>query len=140
MNRIRDFAPGDEKEKQLKITSDGSVRYVRAFRMRSSLSPKINAYPYDIQIASVTLSSGDYSTSKLELNTTSWDNLVKKDSGAKTSGWLTNQTAIKTLQYKYFDRNTEWDFIAYSQGLILLADTLLLRYVRYVTPIKCKPL
>ena len=116
MNRIRDFAPGDEKEKQLKITSDGSVRFVRAFRMRSSLSPKINAYPYDIQIASVTLSSGDYSTSKLVLNTTTWDKLLRQKGGSKTSGWQTDEEAIRLVQYKYFDRNTEWDFIAYSQG------------------------
>ena len=120
MNRIRDFAPGDEKEKQLKITSDGSVRFVRAFRMRSSLSPKINAYPYDIQIASVTLSSGDYSTSKLVLNTTTWDKLLRQKGSSKTTGWKTNEQAIKVVQYKYFDRNTEWDFIAYSEGLKLL--------------------
>ena len=81
------------------------------------MSPKVNAYPYDIQIASVTLSSGDYSTSKLVLNTTTWDKLLSRRSDGKITGWQTNEQAIKVVQYKYFDRNTEWNFIAYSNGL-----------------------
>ena len=57
LNRIRDFSPGDEKKRQLKIDSSGNVRYVRSFRMRSSMSPSIGNYPYDVQVATLTLAS-----------------------------------------------------------------------------------
>ena len=69
LNRIRDCSPGDEKKRQLKIDSSGNVRYVRSFRMRSSMSPSIENYPYDVQVATLTLASGDYSTHKLNLTT-----------------------------------------------------------------------
>ena len=54
LNRIRDFSPGDEKKRQLKIDSSGNVRYVRSFRMRSSMSPSIENYLFDVQVAPLT--------------------------------------------------------------------------------------
>ena len=49
INRVNDFSPVDEKQRQLKINSNGEVRYTRAYRIRSMLSSSLGNYPYDVQ-------------------------------------------------------------------------------------------
>ena len=50
LNRVNDFSPIDEKQRQLKIVSSGKVRYTRAYRMRAMLSSSLSFYPYDVQV------------------------------------------------------------------------------------------
>ena len=118
LNRIRDFSPGDEKKRQLKIDSGGNVRYVRTFRMRSSMSPSIENYPYDVQVAILTLASGDYSTHKLNLTTDTWTSLILNRTNHDLKSWLTSPKALniilhyssridlseeRSVLYNYFD-------------------------------------
>ena len=126
LNRIRDFAPGDEKERQLKIDSSGNVRFVRSFRIRSSMSPSIGSYPYDVQVASLILASGDYSTEKLNLTTDYWTEYVHNVTGGGRldSGWLTSKRAMEIIHYKYVDQNTEWQFLAYKFSTKELIDVV----------------
>ena len=49
LNRVNDFSPIDEKQRQLKVESNGQVKYTRAFRIRSMLSSSLDNYPYDVQ-------------------------------------------------------------------------------------------
>ena len=53
LNRVNDFSPIDEKQRQLKIVSSGKVRYTRAYRMRAMLSSSLSFYPYDVQVSSL---------------------------------------------------------------------------------------
>ena len=50
LNRVNDFSPIDEKQRQLKVVSSGKVRYNRAYRMRAMLSSSLSFYPYDVQV------------------------------------------------------------------------------------------
>ena len=50
LNRVNDFSHIDEKNRPVKITSNGKVRYTRAYRMRAMLSSSISFYPYDVQV------------------------------------------------------------------------------------------
>ena len=50
LNRVNDFSPIDEKQRQLKVVSSGKVRYTRAYRMRAMLSSSLSFYPYDVQV------------------------------------------------------------------------------------------
>ena len=72
LNRVNDFSPTDEKQRQLKIESSGKVVYSRAYRMRSMLSSSLNSYPYDTQFANIILSSADYSSEKVKLTVHQW--------------------------------------------------------------------
>ena len=49
INRVNDFSPVDEKQQQLKIESNGKVKYSRSYRMRSMMSSSLSYYPYDVQ-------------------------------------------------------------------------------------------
>ena len=49
LNRVNDFSPVDEKKRQLKVESNGKVRYSRSYRMRSMMSSSLGHYPYDVQ-------------------------------------------------------------------------------------------
>ena len=49
LNRVNDFSPVDEKKRQLKVESNGKVRYSRSYRMRSMMSSSFGYYPYDVQ-------------------------------------------------------------------------------------------
>ena len=49
LNRVNDFSPVDEKKRQLKVESNGKVRYSRSYRMRSMMSSSLGYYPYDVQ-------------------------------------------------------------------------------------------
>ena len=51
LNRVNDFSPIDEKQRQLKILSSGKVKYTRAFRMRAMLTSSLSLYPYDVQVS-----------------------------------------------------------------------------------------
>ena len=55
LNRADDFPHGDEKERPVKITSNGNVRYTRGYRMRAMLSSSISFYPYDVQVSRLTV-------------------------------------------------------------------------------------
>ena len=50
LNRADDFSHIDEKQRPVKISSNGKVRYTRAYRMRAMLSSAISFYPYDVQV------------------------------------------------------------------------------------------
>ena len=50
LNRVNDFSPIDEKQRQLKILSSGKVKYTRAYRMRAMLTSSLSLYPYDVQV------------------------------------------------------------------------------------------
>ena len=58
LNRVNDFSPIDEKQRQLKIVSSGKVRYTRAYRMRAMLSSSLAFYPYDVQVNTLSLARG----------------------------------------------------------------------------------
>ena len=49
LNRVNDFSPVDEKKRQLKVESNGKIRYSRSYRMRSMMSSSLGHYPYDVQ-------------------------------------------------------------------------------------------
>merc|ERR1712131_534463 len=66
LNRVNDFSPVDEKKRQLKVESNGKVRYSRSYRMRSMMSSSLGHYPYDVQYADLVLSSTDYSNEKVK--------------------------------------------------------------------------
>ena len=53
LNRVNDFSPIDEKQRQLKILSSGKVKYTRAYRMRAMLTSSLSLYPYDVQVGNV---------------------------------------------------------------------------------------
>ena len=55
LNRADDFSHGDEKERPVKITSNGNVRYTRGYRMRAMLKSSISFYPYDVQVSRLTV-------------------------------------------------------------------------------------
>ena len=49
LNRVEDLSTKDEKNRQLKIESNGRVKYSRSYRIRSQLSLSLWDYPYDVQ-------------------------------------------------------------------------------------------
>ena len=95
--------------------------------MRSCLSPSIENYPYDVQLATLTLASCDYSTHKLNLTTDTWTSLILNRTDHNLKSWLTSPKALNIIHYKYFDRNTEWKFIGYKFSTGNLIDTVALR-------------
>ena len=49
LNRVNDFSHADEKDRQLKIETNGKIIYSRSYRMRSMLTSSLSNYPYDVQ-------------------------------------------------------------------------------------------
>ena len=70
VNRLHDFSPLDEKISRVHIHYDGRVVNTRMFRLRANFSPSIYTYPYDLQIATFSIASTDYSVSKVKVSST----------------------------------------------------------------------
>ena len=60
LNRADDFSHYDERERPVKITSSGNVRYTRGYRMRAMLSSSISFYPCDVQVSRLTMDRQNY--------------------------------------------------------------------------------
>ena len=56
------------KKALVQVESNGDVTFTRLFRVRASMEPNIDAYPYDTQMPTIKIASTDYSTQKVQVN------------------------------------------------------------------------
>ena len=95
VNRLHDFSPFDEKASRVHVYYDGrvvntrygtrlpaqpgckSIKPFRMFRLRANFSPSIYTYPYDLQIAALSIASTDYSVSKVKVGAVFYTSLLQ---------------------------------------------------------------